>query len=531
VAQGVIIPVGEAPINSWRNITGASKVLRAEIERRGLVQAQEGGSWDILPENIKLIFSRIWPFGFTFQIMWLMLIVRQNAIDHGGVDIHLMFYGGFGIAALIVALFFIYVYRKKAVRHIANIGLCLFGMVCMIVATCTLSLEPFSGSQSAAAIGTTVGGVGTISGMLGWGSYFKELPLEHSVTYILGAYIIDFFLMPLLRMLFPAASFLILIAFALGGPICLMLSERRAKKDKLLEIGAGGRSCLGQGDGAGVPSSLQDGQAFSTMGRLLAAFAIYSFVLTLRSPVAQHSNDAFLFILSYAALVATFVLFWSLIIRRSYISLERVLQVFLMIFAIGFFLLPFSSGYVNELLAQLFFTMTALIFMWVWVAVVNVARTSTIHPFAVVGIWGACYGCPRLLYFLVDAIMDRLGLSMDTTMIASFVALFGLFVAFFLLSRQPADTRPFFHEFGQTYRFGGDDEAKVKANWDKIAQDYKLTDRESDIFILLCEGHSKRYIAEHLFISENTVKAHQKKIYAKIGVHSKLELEEVIWPG
>jgi DNA-binding CsgD family transcriptional regulator len=211
--------------------------------------------------------------------------------------------------------------------------------------------------------------------------------------------------------------------------------------------------------------------------------------------------------------------------------LERVLQIFLMIFAIGFFLLPFSLGYVNELLTQLFFIMTGLIFMWVWVAVVDVAHDSTIHPFAVVGIWGACYGCPRLLYFLVDAIMGQLGLSMDTPIIASFVALFGLFVAFFLLSHQPAGARPFFHELSRAHGFSGDDEAKVKADWDKIAQDCKLTDREGDIFILLCEGHSKRYIAEHLFISENTVKAHQKKIYAKMGVHSKLELEEVIWPS
>lgn len=51
-----------------------------------------------------------------------------------------------------------------------------------------------------------------------------------------------------------------------------------------------------------------------------------------------------------------------------------------------------------------------------------------------------------------------------------------------------------------------------------------LTERESEIMVLICKGRSKRYIAEHLFISENTVRTHTRKIYDKMHVHSREEL-------
>lgn len=53
---------------------------------------------------------------------------------------------------------------------------------------------------------------------------------------------------------------------------------------------------------------------------------------------------------------------------------------------------------------------------------------------------------------------------------------------------------------------------------------YKLTDREVEILSLICQGRTKRYIAEALVISENTVRGHVKNLHTKCGVHSKQEL-------
>lgn len=57
-----------------------------------------------------------------------------------------------------------------------------------------------------------------------------------------------------------------------------------------------------------------------------------------------------------------------------------------------------------------------------------------------------------------------------------------------------------------------------------IAGENGLTRREREILGYLARGRSARYIAEDLVISENTVWAHVKRIYAKTGVHAKQEL-------
>ena len=45
---------------------------------------------------------------------------------------------------------------------------------------------------------------------------------------------------------------------------------------------------------------------------------------------------------------------------------------------------------------------------------------------------------------------------------------------------------------------------------------------------MLCKGRSKAYIAETLFITENAVKSHTKRMCAKLGVHNRRELQELI---
>lgn len=51
-----------------------------------------------------------------------------------------------------------------------------------------------------------------------------------------------------------------------------------------------------------------------------------------------------------------------------------------------------------------------------------------------------------------------------------------------------------------------------------------LTLREQEITRLIAEGHSIKTIAERLFISRKTVENHRANIYAKLGVHSTIEL-------
>tara|TARA_R110002072_G_scaffold182067_5_gene338243 strand:+ start:1089 stop:1724 length:636 start_codon:yes stop_codon:yes gene_type:complete len=53
---------------------------------------------------------------------------------------------------------------------------------------------------------------------------------------------------------------------------------------------------------------------------------------------------------------------------------------------------------------------------------------------------------------------------------------------------------------------------------------YKLSDREKQVLQKLCNGSNNSKIAEELFVSVNTVKAHIKNIYEKMHVHSRAEV-------
>ncbi len=59
-------------------------------------------------------------------------------------------------------------------------------------------------------------------------------------------------------------------------------------------------------------------------------------------------------------------------------------------------------------------------------------------------------------------------------------------------------------------------------------QQFKLTDREVDVAVLLLAGYNSTDIAKILTLSVNTVKTHLKNLYAKMSVHNRRELIEVL---
>ena len=51
-----------------------------------------------------------------------------------------------------------------------------------------------------------------------------------------------------------------------------------------------------------------------------------------------------------------------------------------------------------------------------------------------------------------------------------------------------------------------------------------LTDREFEVAELIARGNTVAHIAELLFVSENTVRTHSKRIYVKLDIHKRQEL-------
>lgn len=62
----------------------------------------------------------------------------------------------------------------------------------------------------------------------------------------------------------------------------------------------------------------------------------------------------------------------------------------------------------------------------------------------------------------------------------------------------------------------------------ELVSSHRLSPREEEVALLLARGHTRASIAKKLFVSENTVRAHVKNIYAKLGIHSKQQLIDLI---
>lgn len=65
----------------------------------------------------------------------------------------------------------------------------------------------------------------------------------------------------------------------------------------------------------------------------------------------------------------------------------------------------------------------------------------------------------------------------------------------------------------------------------EVAQRYGLTARELEVFMMLARGRDRTYIQEQLTVSRNTVKAHVKHIYAKLGIHAHQDLIDLVEQG
>lgn len=63
---------------------------------------------------------------------------------------------------------------------------------------------------------------------------------------------------------------------------------------------------------------------------------------------------------------------------------------------------------------------------------------------------------------------------------------------------------------------------------EQLAQMHALTARETEVLTLIAQRKTRSEIEQELFLSQNTVKTHIRHIYAKLGIHSKSDVYELV---
>ena len=63
---------------------------------------------------------------------------------------------------------------------------------------------------------------------------------------------------------------------------------------------------------------------------------------------------------------------------------------------------------------------------------------------------------------------------------------------------------------------------------DYLVEKYKITKREMEVIELICQGKTNKEIADQLFISIETVKDHNYKIFQKTGVKNRIQIVNLV---
>lgn len=243
-------------------------------------------------------------------------------------------------------------------------------------------------------------------------------------------------------------------------------------------------------------------------------FANYSDSLSIASPFTQASA------LLTSATCAAFLSLALLISSRSS-NADRMFIVAWSTLAIAFFGCLFATVLGAFAQPQQAGSILGAVFMGfkllLWIFTANVARNSQISSTTAFSI---LYLPLNMLMLVVIGTALPVMLQFGDTAVTAYAHETFLGLAFALI----AATFVFFIRYAPTITEAVLDSAKSTSNYEtlsEVARGCGLTARETEIALLVSQGYSAKTIAEMLYVSPETIRTHTKRIYRKLGVHSK----------
>ena len=221
-------------------------------------------------------------------------------------------------------------------------------------------------------------------------------------------------------------------------------------------------------------------------------------------------------------------LLWAWVCRKGRsLSVPGIFCVLVIVIATGLVLLALPGAGAGLPMFTLLNVDHSLLTMFMWILLVDVAQRTKAPAMAVAAVgWGA----RSLAFALGGALADGLSLAFDPSaaLVLVYISL-GVLVAAVVTSRVGMERMLSRLVPGTTP--AGEEPAGVgvvDSACDLATQRYGLTPREAEVLALLCQGRSRPYIAETLYLSENTVRNHAKHIYEKMGVHDRQSLLSLV---
>lgn len=270
-----------------------------------------------------------------------------------------------------------------------------------------------------------------------------------------------------------------------------------------------------------------------SFARIVVAMAVFFFMWSILNMTLKHGTGHYSFgseatpaytLLSQMILLlfCAFVGWWVFERRRG-LDITVVWRFTYVLMALALFMLV-AFGMAQFIQA---FTGAAVVVakMFLWLALANVAHHSSFRPFLVF--------CPGMLLYSLPDWFGRcsasfLGLESLNPAVASFLLVVTVVMtAFFLPSRSP-DVQLLLSDLNGPAHRAIDEADGIDGRCAAVGEAYGLSPREVEIMQYLCKGRSRPYIAETLYLSENTVRTHSRRIYGKLDVHDRQELLDLV---
>lgn len=283
-----------------------------------------------------------------------------------------------------------------------------------------------------------------------------------------------------------------------------------------------------------------DAEPQSTFIKLLVMLACISMALGLA--LGYYSGETNIFSMHFTALnqilvasISLIILFVILFYRRA-ISLPLFCAIVaaLMVVGLSIFLVSTNASY--QLGSSFIIGARSLLLSFIWITICDISRHTNKKALVVFLI---PYGVYLVSHFAARVASGWIAeLSYGETLLLISAASLMSFSFILLFSQQNPKTRPLFERVSVTktepsQAIVSDSEPQTPTQSAHLraldlASEYHLSERESEIAVMVSKGRSRPYIANKLHLSENTVRNYTRTIYQKMNVSSKQELIDLL---
>lgn len=431
-------------------------------------------------------------------LFWMNQMCQQFQPLRFGLDM----YGIQTVFFLVLAICFM----RHGLNESAERRLDLVSM--MLMSSCLIMLAAYGGADSAAleAIALTLGAGGLSWNYLRWGVCFSRLSTRTALGVLFFTTALGSAVKISLDLLPTEASYSLAVLMPVISFACLQKS-------------------LSIEEDSHVAVLFQRDDVLLSW-KLMLCIAIFSFVCSAERHALRSTTEVgtYLFVVSrlIELVFCLLVLIW--VFKCNGVLGFSQLWGFVLVF-LSASLITYLAGIDPTICMMLSGVALSLILTYLWLVLADFAHHSAISPYTVFGIGWISYTAPRYLGMVVAQRWDSGGLSLQMAA----VLLFALIVATVLvMNSRDSLLRRVFSEFDDSRPTTVADYGAINDRCAACAETYGLSSREVEVLKMICKGRSKAYIAEELGITENTVRSHSKHIYAKLGVHKRSEIQDLL---